>query len=90
MTKEEILINGKMDKRLLTYAPESLNHIYCSMDAFSRQQSIAFSEWVDEQGYQCILHTDENVKIWQKENGKSSTTDELYTLFLQSKTNLNK
>ena len=87
-TKEEILAQ-QLDRYLLkishvergcTPIPVS---IYRAMDQYSQQQAIAFAEWIDGNGFECELHTDENVKFWAVKDGSPYlTTDELYTLFL--------
>lgn len=53
---------------------------------YAKQESADFLYWVDGNGYQCDLHTDDNEKIWQSYNSKPYSTSELYNLYLQSKT----
>ena len=51
----------------------------------TQKQAVAFAEWINGEMYECFLHTDENVKFWHDVNGNGNyTTEELYTLFLQS------
>lgn len=52
-----------------------------------KHQSIAFNRWRDGEGYECILHDDENIKHWQAYGeGKIYADEELYSLFLKYQT----
>lgn len=92
MSKEEILVNGKMDKRLLTYAPESIKHIYSSMDQYAEQECNEFLKWVIDQ-----FTTDED-RLPISSNttlggmtvfiaGNEYPITKLHKLFIESKTN---
>ena len=45
-------------------------------------EAVEFLTWVDGNGFECVLHDDENIKHWQAyREGESYTTHELYKKF---------
>ena len=78
MTKEKVI-------RKILDAAVNGNEIEAqeAIDECAKEQCIAFADWLDGEGYVCILHTDDNEKLWQKyDEGETFTTSQLYTLFI--------
>lgn len=83
MTKEEIL----EDKNGFFYLEDTVYHedgVKEAMDEFAKQEAIAFGIWINENGYR--IH-DRIFNTWENDNDieVEFTTEQLYTLFLQSK-----
>jgi hypothetical protein len=54
-----------------------------ALDDYARSQAIAFTEWIDANGYECFMHSDENEKFWQNRWGSGSwKTADLFLSFL--------
>lgn len=54
------------------------------LDEYSKQQSIAFAEWIDTNGWKCIIHADAIRKLWQfQRESQVFTTEVMYSLFIQ-------
>ena len=58
-----------------------------AMDEYAKQQAIAYSHFIDGGSYECTLHTDDGVKIWESQTSNSKPIDDeqLYTKYLESK-----
>lgn len=52
-------------------------------DQQANQDSIAFMEWKEDEGYECVMYDD--VKMWQKKGTKPYSSEQLYNLYIQSK-----
>lgn len=78
MSKEQILINNVV--------PECNNPgVHKSMDYFSKQQCIAFAEWILKTGWE-KLFSDENMWLNNELNNnwrQPLTSEQLYNLFLE-------
>lgn len=80
-SKEEILAAKDWNSEYPNYMAE--HEILDAMDDWAEQVAISFAEWLDGEGYECFLHTDEGVKHWHDIREKGNyTTPQLYTLFL--------
>lgn len=77
-TKEEILSTKHWNEEYPNYMQES--EIHDAMDEHSRQQSIAFSEWMAAEGY--VTYDGFDRWIAPHNNNNVYSANELYSMFL--------
>lgn len=81
-TKDEI-VREFSDDRFNVGFPFGPAGLYKMLDQYAKQTAIDFAAWIDGNGFECELHTDENVKFWAVKDGEPYlTTSQLYDLFL--------
>lgn len=82
LSKENILISGKLTKRIRTFGPKTIEHIYSAMDEYAKQEAIGFAEWISN--HKLDFQTASNGR-WIGLDMKTLTAEQLYELYMLSK-----
>lgn len=84
LSKEEILSNCLLSQ--INNIHTENNYVYEAMDVFSKQECIAFAEWIKGSEYQPEFIAAFLPNEWKHEKtGEHITTEQLHQLYIQSK-----
>jgi len=68
------------------YPVKHTEYVQEQLEKVAKYEAIEFLCWIDGEGFECFLHTDENIKMWKAfGEGQIFSTETLYNIFLQSK-----